>query len=176
MVLALKVSFGCSFLDLVVRPRTRIAKSNFLKKMLLGEYTHTLDPKKRLSLPSKFRKEMGKKVILARGFDKCLYLYTQKGWEKNAQKLAELSKGSAESRAFERMQFSGAVEAEVDSLGRILIPDFLKDFAGLQTKVVVTGVNDRAEIWDEEKWMEYKSRMVEQNDSLAEKLGEKGVF
>jgi MraZ protein len=144
--------------------------------MLLGEYTHTLDPKKRLSLPSKFRKEMGKKVILTRGFDKCLYLYTVKGWENNAERLAMLSRGNSDTRQFERMSFAGAMEAEVDSLGRILIPDFLKDFAELKTKVVITGVNDRAEIWDEEKWNAYKVKMVDQMDTLAQKLGEQGMI
>jgi len=144
--------------------------------MLIGEYTHTLDPKKRISLPSKFRKEMGKTVVLARGLDKCLSVFSLKGWEKNAQKISELSKGSSDSRGFERAMFSGAMEADVDSLGRILIPDFLKDFADLKTKVIITGVYDRAEIWDEERWNTYKNEMVAKTDELAQSLGERGVF
>ncbi len=144
--------------------------------MLLGEYTHTLDPKKRLSLPSKFRQEMGKKVVLTYGLDKCLALYPPKQWEKMTQKLSELSAGQSDTRGFSRIMLGGAVEAEVDSLGRILIPDFLKDFAELGTKVVITGVHDRAEIWNEDRWAEYKKKIVDQADVLAQKLGEIGVF
>ncbi|MCK9352313.1 MAG: division/cell wall cluster transcriptional repressor MraZ [Candidatus Paceibacterota bacterium] len=144
--------------------------------MLLGEYTHTLDPKKRLSLPAKFRQEVGKKVVLTYGLDKCLALYPVKQWEKMAQKLSELSTGQADTRSFNRIMLGGAVEVEVDSLGRILIPDFLKDFAELGAKVVVTGVHDRAEIWNEQRWIDYKKKIVDQADTLAQKLGEIGVF
>jgi MraZ protein len=144
--------------------------------MLLGEYTHTLDPKKRLSLPAKFRQEIGKKVVLTHGLDKCLFLYSVKQWEKIAEKLSELSTGQSDTRGFNRFMLAGAVEIDVDSLGRILLPDFLKDFAELSEKVVITGVHNRAEIWNEERWIEYKKKIVEQADVLAEKLGEIGVF
>lgn len=144
--------------------------------MLLGEYTHTLDPKKRLSLPAKFRQEIGKKVVLTHGLDKCLFLYSVKQWEKIAEKLSELSTGQSDTRGFNRFMLAGAVEIEVDSLGRILLPDFLKEFAELDEKVVITGVHNRAEIWNEGRWIEYKKKIVEQADVLAEKLGEIGVF
>ena len=144
--------------------------------MLLGEYTHTLDPKKRLSLPAKFRQEVGKKVVLTHGLDRCLFLYSVKQWEKIAEKLSELSTGQSDTRGFNRFMLAGAVEVEVDSLGRILVPDFLKEFADLGQKVVITGVHNRAEIWNEEKWIEYKKWIIDQADSLAEKLGEIGVF
>ncbi len=144
--------------------------------MLLGEYTHTLDPKKRLSLPAKFRQEVGKKVVLTHGLDRCLFLYSVKQWEKIAEKLSELSTGQSDTRGFNRFMLAGAVEVEVDSLGRILVPDFLKEFADLGQKVVITGVHNRAEIWNEEKWIEYKKSIIDQADSLAEKLGEIGVF
>jgi MraZ protein len=144
--------------------------------MLLGEYTHTLDPKKRLSLPSKFRKEMGKTVVLTQGLDKCLFLYSVKQWGIIAGKLSESSTGQSDVRDFNRFMLAGAVELEVDSLGRILVPDFLKDFAGLSSKVVITGVHSRAEIWDDVRWGEYKKKIGEQADALAQKLGELGVF
>lgn len=144
--------------------------------MLLGEYTHTLDPKKRLSLPSKFRKEMGKTVVLTHGLDKCLFLYSAKQWEKIARKLSELSIGQSNTRGFNRFMLAGAVELEVDSLGRILVPDFLKDFAELKSKVVITGVHDRAEIWDDGLWSDYKKKIGSEADALAQKLGELGVF
>lgn len=144
--------------------------------MLIGEYVHTLDPKKRLSLPAKFRKEMGKSVVVTRGLDKCLFVYPIKQWEHISKKIAELSIGQADSRGFNRFLLSGAVETEVDSAGRVLIPDFLKDFAGLTEKVVVTGVHSRVEVWDEKAWNEYKGRIEKQADVLAEKLGEIGVL
>lgn len=144
--------------------------------MLLGEYTHTLDTKRRLSLPSKFRKEIGKKVVITNGLEGCLFVYSVKQWEKVTEKLTELSIGQANSRDFNRFLLGGAVETDVDSIGRILIPDFLKDFANLKCKVSVVGVHDRVEIWNEKAWSGYKNRIEKQADVLAEKLGEIGAI
>lgn len=144
--------------------------------MLIGEYTHTLDEKKRLSLPSKFRKELGKKVVVTHGLDNCLFLYTIKEWEKISEKLGNLSIGQADTRGFNRIMLAGAVEVEVDAIGRILIPEFLRDFAKLSTKAVFAGVHSRVEVWDEGRWKEYKAKVLKQADQLAEKLGEIGVI
>jgi len=144
--------------------------------MLIGEYKHTLDIKKRLSLPSKWRKELGTTLIVTRGLDNCLFVYPQSQWQTITQKIGQLPLGQADTRSFNRFFLSGAVEVEVDSVGRILVPDFLKDFAGLDTKVVLAGIYDRVEIWAENKWEEYKSRIEGQADQLAEKLGEIGVL
>lgn len=144
--------------------------------MLIGEYRHTIDAKKRLSLPAKFRKVLGKKIVITRGLDNCLFVYPLKGWEIVAAKLRELSIGQADTRGFNRFMSSGAVDTEIDSLGRILIPDFLKSFAGLKTSVVLIGVNDRIEIWSEESWDSYKKQIEKNADALAEKLGELGVM
>ena len=97
--------------------------------MLIGEYKHTLDPKKRLSLPSKWRKELGKKLVITRGLDNCLFVYPLKEWQKITEKIGQLPLGQADTRSFNRFFLSGAVEVEVDSVGRILVPDFLKKFA-----------------------------------------------
>ncbi len=144
--------------------------------MLIGEYKHTLDPKKRLSLPSKWRKELGSTLIVTRGLDNCLFVYPQTEWEKITAKISELSFGSADTRSFNRFFLSGAVEVEVDSVGRILVPDFLKDFAKLESKVVLAGIHDRVEIWDENRWTEYKAKIEMQADSLAEKLSSIGML
>lgn len=144
--------------------------------MFIGEYRHTLDEKKRLQVPAAFRKELGKKIVLTRGLDSCLFIYPVKEWAKISQKLASLSMGQADTRSFNRFMFAGAVAAEIDSLGRILIPDFLKTFAGLKQKVVLAGINDRVEIWDEDRWHEHTGRVEKEADRLAEKLGEIGVF
>ncbi len=144
--------------------------------MLIGEYTHSLDPKKRLSLPVKFRRELGKKVVVTRGLDNCLFVYPLKEWQRITQKVSELPLGQADTRGFNRFFLSGAVEVDIDSVGRILVPDFLKEFAGLSSKVVLAGIHDRVEIWDEAVWTEYKKRIEKQADALAEKLGEIGVL
>lgn len=144
--------------------------------MLIGEHKHTLDTKKRLSLPSKFRKELGKKVIVTRGLDTCLFVYSQKEWKNFSDKLGELSMGQSDTRAFNRFLLGGAVEVEIDSAGRILIPDFLKEFARLKTKVVVAGIANRVELWDENLWDKYQSTVQGQADALAEKLGAIGMI
>src|SRR3989344_2377441 len=139
--------------------------------MLIGEYRHTIDPKKRLSLPAKFRKELGEIVIVTRGLDHCLFVFSQDSWKKLVEKFTTLSIGSPESRGFNRFMLSGAVEVDVDSAGRVLVPDFLKDFAGLSTKVILAGVNDRIEIWDDTRWESYKADIEAKGDQMAEKLG-----
>ena len=146
------------------------------KTMLIGEYTHTLDPKKRLSFPAKFRKEMGKKVVITRGLDACLFVYPMKEWERIARKIAELPLGQSDSRGFNRFLLAGAVESEVDGAGRVLIPDFLKTFADLKEKVIVAGMHTRVEIWDEGAWSAYKKRIEANADTLAEKLGDLGIL
>jgi MraZ protein len=144
--------------------------------MFIGEYRHTLDPKKRLSLPARFRKELGKTVIVTRGLDHCLFIFSSSAWKTLAGKFAGLSIGSTETRGFNRFMLSGAVEADVDTAGRILIPDFLKAFASLKASVVLAGVNDRVEIWDEKRWETYKRDIESKGDAMASKLGEIGVI
>ncbi len=144
--------------------------------MLIGEYRHVLDTKKRVALPAKFRKELGGKVVITHGLDNCLFLYPLKEWQVVADKLAALSMGTASTRGFNRFMLAGAVETDVDSVGRILIPDFLKEFAHLKENVVITGVHSRVEIWDEALWDEYKRNISSEVDALAQKLGEIGVI
>lgn len=138
--------------------------------MFIGEYRHTFDAKNRISVPAKFRKELGKTVIVTRGLDRCLFVYPMNAWKKEADKLAEHSTGSAAGRGLSRLMLSGASEADVDSAGRILVPDYLKTFASLGTKAVVAGVNERVELWDETKWEEYTTTIERDADALAESL------
>lgn len=138
--------------------------------MFIGEYRHTFDAKNRISLPAKFRKELGKTVIVTRGLDRCLFVYPMAAWKKEAAKLAEHSTGSAAGRGLSRLILSGASEADVDSAGRILVPDYLKSFATLSMKTVVAGVNERVELWDEQKWTEYTETIERDADALAESL------
>lgn len=144
--------------------------------MLIGEYTHTVDDKKRISLPAKFRSELGKKLVITRGLEGCLFVYSQKEWEKISARLSELGMGQASTRGFTRFMLAGAVDIEVDSAGRMLIPDFLKDFAKLSGKVILAGVGSRVEIWDNTVWDEYRKKIEKEADMLAENLGEIGAI
>jgi MraZ protein len=144
--------------------------------MLIGQYSHTIDDKKRLSLPSKFKTTFGKKAIVTRGLDTCLFVYTVKEWEKIADKLATGSLGSKDSRDLNRFFLSGAVEIDVDSAGRILIPEYLKDFAKLSDKVIFAGLYNRAEIWNETEWENKQKQVSEKADEVASKLQEIGML
>ncbi len=144
--------------------------------MLIGEYLHTLDQKKRLSLPAKFRKEVGRRVVVTRGLDSCLFMFPQASWQKIAKKLSDLPVGQADTRGMARFLLAGAVETEVDSAGRILIPEYLKEFADLKSRVVLAGVSDRIEIWNEKTWDEYKRKIEKSADQMAQALGTMGVL
>lgn len=144
--------------------------------MLIGEHTHTIDKKKRLSLPVKFRKELGKKVVITHGLDNCLFVYPEKEWKKVSEKLSELGVGSRDTRGFNRFMLGGAVEVRLDRIGRILIPDFQKEFAKLKEKVAIVGVHTRVEIWDQKTWTNYKKQIQRKADALAQKLGDIGAI
>lgn len=144
--------------------------------MLIGEYEHTLDEKKRVMLPKSFVKALGKKMVMTRGLDACLFLFSASAWEKVATRLQELSFAQADTRGFNRFLLSGAVEVELDSAGRILIGDVHKEFAGLKKRLVFAGVSDRVEIWDADAWKKYKERIEKQAEQMAEKLGEIGAL
>lgn len=144
--------------------------------MLIGEYRHNIDAKKRVAIPARFRKEIGEKAVVTKGQEKCLYVYPVAEWEKVAEKLSQLPTGSTDNRNFLRVLLSGAAEVEIDALGRILVPDYLKQFAGLKEKVVIAGLYKKLEIWDEDGWNDYKAKIESQADSLAEKFGELGVY
>ncbi len=144
--------------------------------MLIGEYKHALDEKNRLSMPSKFRKEMGRRVVIAPGLDNCLFVFALKEWQKIADKLSRSSMLASDNRSFNRFMFGGAVEAEVDSIGRVLLPDFLRERGNLKNKVVIIGVQNRLEIWNERAWDDYKQIVEKRADTLAEKLGQVGVL
>lgn len=144
--------------------------------MFIGEYTHAIDDKKRLSVPSRFRSELGKKAVVTHGLDACLAVYPMNEWKEFADSLRHLSKGKAEDRQFSRFILSGAAEVEIDSVGRILIPEHLKQSARLSEKVVLAGVYDHIEIWDGDTWAAHKAQMSSDAGRIAERLGESGVF
>ena len=144
--------------------------------MLIGEYLHTLDNKNRISLPAKFRKVVGKRVVVTRGLDNCLFLFPLSAWKGIAKKLETLPVGKSDTRGMSRFLLAGASECEVDGAGRIPIPEYLKVFAGFESDVVLAGVSDRIEIWDQKRWSDYKHRIEERADSMAQTLGDLGIL
>jgi len=143
--------------------------------MFIGEYYHTLDTKKRLAIPAKFRASLGKKAVLTRGLDNCLYLYPLAEWKNMAEKLSALPISRSDSRTFARLMLAGAMDVSLDRLGRILIPEYLKKYASLGKKTVVAGLYNKIEIWSQERWEMYRQKAEKNLDDLASKLGELGL-
>lgn len=137
--------------------------------MFLGEYLHTFDPKNRISIPSKFRKDLGRAVVVTRGLDNCLYVFSRKAWEREAHTYATEVNGSAARRGLARMFLAGSFEVEVDATGRVLIPEHLKSFASIKEKAVIAGVADRVEIWEEQAWKKYMRSIERDANAFAEK-------
>ena len=147
-----------------------------MTNLLIGEYEHTLDEKKRVSLPKTFRQALGKRVVMTRGLDKSLVIFSRSAWERMAEKLQSLSFVNADTRGFNRFMLSGAAEVEVDAAGRVLIPDHQKEYAGLKRDVIFAGISDRVEIWDSSRWRTYKAHIEKDAERMAAKLGEIGVL
>ena len=145
------------------------------KTMFIGEYQHNIDQKGRMAVPSKFRKALTKGAVVTKGLDDCLFLYTKDEWKKLADKLAALPIARANTRAFARLMLAGAMDVEIDRQGRMLIPDYLRKYASMNKKVVITGLYNRLEIWDETKWDKYKQGTESKSGDIAEALGELGV-
>lgn len=143
--------------------------------MLIGQYNHTIDAKKRLALPVKFRGELGGQVVVTKGVENCLVVYTQKEWEIMSAKLANLPVSQGEARSFTRHLLASAMEIELDKLGRMLLPDYLKEYGALKKNVVICGLSNRLEIWDAEKWEDYRKTAEKGVEEIVSKLGPLGI-
>ena len=122
--------------------------------MFMGEYNHTIDAKGRLIIPSKFREQLGEEFVLTKGLDGCLSIYPMNEWEAFEEKLRALPLTNKNARTFSRFFVAGATTCELDKQGRILVPQTLREFAGLEKDVVLTGNLNRIEVWSKEKWSE----------------------
>jgi MraZ protein len=120
--------------------------------MFLGEYSHTIDDKGRLTLPAKYRAELATGVVVTRGIDKCLFAFPMDEWKKLAEQVSALPLTDTQAREFRRLLFSGATDAELDKQGRVLLPQYLRDYAGRNGNVVVAGLNTHMEIWTPDAW------------------------
>jgi MraZ protein len=143
--------------------------------MFIGEYSHNLDSKGRLAVPAKFRSELKKGAVVTRGLDNCLFLYTKSEWQKLATKLATLPISQSKSRAFSRLMLAGAMDVDLDKQGRVVLPEFLRKFGSLKKKIIIAGLYNRLEIWDEVKWEKYKNLTEKDSSKIAENLEGLGI-
>jgi len=142
--------------------------------MFYGEFEHSIDRKGRLIIPSKFREVFKEhymeKFYVTRGLDGCLFVFTEEEWKNQETKFKNMSFTKAESRRFNRLYFSGACELECDKQGRILIPQYLKDYANVKKDVMIIGISNRIEIWAKDKWQEFYKNTKDSFEDIAEKL------
>ncbi|SFG61616.1 MraZ protein [Lachnospiraceae bacterium C7] len=141
--------------------------------MFMGEYSHTLDAKGRLSVPAKFREQLGASFVVTKGLDGCLFVYSMEEWKNIEEKFRQVPLTTKNARKFTRFFFASAAQCDVDKQGRILIPASLREYADLQKEVVSVGVLTRVEIWNKDKWQEDND--YEDMDEVAEQMAELGL-
>ena len=139
--------------------------------MLIGEYQHSIDPKGRVIVPSKFREDLGERFYVTKGMGKSLFVLSPKGWEKLQEQIMAMPMSKA--RQLQLYFFAGAAEVEPDKQGRILLPQHLRDHAGLTKDIAFVGVSRRAEIWDAESWAAFNASLTQ--ESIAEAMDELGL-
>ena len=140
--------------------------------MFMGEYQHNLDEKSRIVIPANFRANLKNNFVIAKGFEKCLYIYAKKDWDKLVARLDTLPFTKKDVRIFMRSFFSGANNAELDKSGRVVILSNLKDYANIKKECVIIGANDRIEIWDKKEWNNFITTYEDKISDIAENLFE----
>lgn len=143
--------------------------------MFIGEYQHTLDPKNRVIMPSKFREKLGDSFVMTKGLDNCLFVYSSEEWSIVEEKLKSLPMTNKDARAFVRFFFAGACECDLDKQGRIVMPNHLKDYAKIDKELVIIGVSTRIEIWSKEEWNKFNSDANISYEDVAEKMSQLGI-
>lgn len=140
--------------------------------MFLGEFVHSIDEKNRLAIPARFRQDFADGLYLTKGVDRCLYLLTPDGWNRLAERIAALPSMQADARKIQRHFFSGAAPLVPDKLGRIVIPQPLRAYAGLENEVVLAGVHSRVEVWHRQAWDEQQAAVDEDTSTIANTIAE----
>lgn len=139
--------------------------------MFIGEYRHSIDEKGRLAVPTKYRPQFLAGAVVTRGLDRCLFVYPKDAWQELAGRLATLPLSKANTRSFARFLLAGAMDVEPDKQGRIMVPEYLRSFAGIRKSVVIAGLYNRLEVWDQEQWERYRSSAEQGSEEVAEALG-----
>ena len=132
--------------------------------MFVGEYRHNMDAKGRLAIPFRMRSELERGAVVTRGVDTCLTIYTREEWDKLAEKIAALPMSDPKARRFSRFFLAGAAEVEFDKQGRILLPAYLREYAGITNATVVAGVYNRIELWSEQAWNKQSAEVMPSDD------------
>lgn len=143
--------------------------------MFLGEFEHTIDDKGRVAIPARFREDLGERFVLTRGFEQCLQAFPRSMWEVLSEKVDKLPIGSPQARNMRRILFSPAAEVEIDRQGRILIPQGLREYAGLAEEVLITGMSTYFELWSGERWRELQEELSGSGSAIAEQMAELGI-
>lgn len=143
--------------------------------MLIGHYTHTIDPKKRISVPVKWRTVLGEKIVITSGLDESLFIFSVEEWKKIADKIVNLGFMSSDSRQFSRFMFSNAYEVDIDKVGRILVPESLCKFANLSGGVVLSGMYSRVEVWNEQKYEDMMKKVEDDAEDLSLRISKLDV-
>lgn len=138
--------------------------------MFMGEFQHALDEKGRVTVPSRLREGLGDRFVITRGLDRCLFAYPMEEWSRIEKKLKELPFTRGDARAFTRLFFSGAAEVETDRQGRVLIPQNLREYAGIEKEAMFIGVSNRVEVWSEPVWRKYSEAASQNFEEAAERL------
>ena len=144
--------------------------------MFLGKFLHTVDSKGRVTIPAKFRPNLAGGIVVTRGIDRCLYIYPQAEWDRLAGRVRELPLTKKDARSFVRFLFSEASDCMPDRQGRILIPGYLREYANLDSEIVIAGLDNRLEMWSSSAWHDDNSDLEKDAQTLAEKLGELGIL
>lgn len=148
----------------------RVGASERKRPMLYGEFQHNMDQKGRVTIPLKFREDLGDKFYVCKGLDNCLFVYSESQWQSLIDKIADMP--VVQARSIQRFMFAGAADVEPDKQGRILLPASLREYAGLTREVTVTGSGSRAEIWDSAAWKAYMDEQTQEGlENAMEALG-----
>ncbi len=143
--------------------------------MFIGQFDHAIDEKGRLAVPAKFRRQLIGGAILTKGLDGCLFLFPKVKWQKMAENIGQLPVSKSSGRLYARLMLAGAAEAEFDKQGRIILPAYLRTYAGLGRQAVTIGLYDRVEIWNKAKWSKMIGKVENEAGRIAEELSDLGV-
>ena len=143
--------------------------------MFLGEFSHTIDDKGRLTIPAKFRDELESGVVITRGLDGCLWAYSRSEWEALSEKIAKLPTTNPAARNFSRFMFSGAFDSIPDRQGRILLPQNLREYAEIQNETVIIGVQNKLEIWSPARWADVVTNVEQDTEAIVAQLQDLGI-
>lgn len=143
--------------------------------MFIGEYSYTIDEKGRIITPPKYRNQLAEGVVVTRGLDNCLFMYPKSEWDVIAERLGNMPNADKNARAYARLLLAGAMDIVPDKAGRIVLPQYLRDFASLKKSIVVAGIYNRIEIWNEDAWKKYEADIEKNSSDIADKLSEFGV-